>query len=100
MDRSKEAIKEAMGGQRYERRDSLDPITLRDIDECNEWLIGSMQELVYEDDDLTWTKLQRLLEQVNNEPDILGPTLTCKGEVQVEACEELLKKNHYFHQMR
>ncbi|KAF8387759.1 hypothetical protein HHK36_026414 [Tetracentron sinense] len=115
MDRAKETIKEAMGGQRFERRrwnvqlhqplhaagyilnpefyynnqdvepceevmkglyevierlipdldlqdkiitelamDSIDPITLRDIDECNEWLIGSMQELVHEDDDLTW----------------------------------------------
>ncbi|KAF8405813.1 hypothetical protein HHK36_007890 [Tetracentron sinense] len=89
MDRAKKTIKEAMGGQRYERRrwnvqlhqplhavgyilnpefyynnqdiepceerfntrDSIDPITLRDIDDCNEWLIGSMQELVHEDDD-------------------------------------------------
>ncbi|KAF8391956.1 hypothetical protein HHK36_022296 [Tetracentron sinense] len=111
MDRAKETIKEAMGGQRYERRykpiwniidkrwnvqrhqplhaagyilnpefyynnqdiepceeimkglyeviarDSLDPITLRDIDECNEWLIGSIQELVHEDDDLTWDQV-------------------------------------------
>ncbi|KAF8397598.1 hypothetical protein HHK36_016518 [Tetracentron sinense] len=57
MDRAKETIKEAMGGQRYERRDSIDPITLRDIDDCNEWLIGSMQELVHEDDDLTWDQV-------------------------------------------
>ncbi|KAF8380752.1 hypothetical protein HHK36_028242 [Tetracentron sinense] len=40
--------------ERFNTRDSLDPITLRDIDECNEWLIGSMQELVHEDYDLTW----------------------------------------------
>ncbi|KAF8379273.1 hypothetical protein HHK36_028705 [Tetracentron sinense] len=111
MDRAKETIKEAMGGQRFERRykpiwniidrrwnvqlhqplhaagyilnpefyynnqdvepceevmkglyevierDSIDPITLRDIDECNEWLIGNMQELVHEDDDLTWDQV-------------------------------------------
>ncbi|KAF8411983.1 hypothetical protein HHK36_004542 [Tetracentron sinense] len=57
MDRAKETIKEAMGDQRYKRRDSIDPITLRDIDDCNEWLIGSMQELVHEDDDLTWDQV-------------------------------------------
>ncbi|KAF8411960.1 hypothetical protein HHK36_004518 [Tetracentron sinense] len=88
MDKAKEAIKEALGGQRNERRNSLDPITLRDIDDCNEWLIGSMQEeqLVHEEDDLTWdqvaeasganerrvrptrSRIQRLQRDVDDEP--------------------------------
>ncbi|KAF8411058.1 hypothetical protein HHK36_003597 [Tetracentron sinense] len=99
IDRAKEAIKEAMGGQQYEQRvnqdiipyeeimkglyevierlipdldlqdkiitelamyrnvEGLFTITLRDIDECNEWLIGSMQELVHDDNDLTWDQV-------------------------------------------
>ncbi|KAF8413307.1 hypothetical protein HHK36_001285 [Tetracentron sinense] len=44
--------------ERFKARNSLDPITLRDINDCNEWLIGSMQEqLVYEEDDLTWDQV-------------------------------------------
>ncbi|KAF8398741.1 hypothetical protein HHK36_014599 [Tetracentron sinense] len=43
--------------ERFNTRDSIDPITLQDIDDCNEWLIGSMQELVHEDDDLTWDQV-------------------------------------------
>ena len=48
---------------RYDRHDVIDPISLDDIDESNEWLIGKMgvdpfveanDELVFEDDDLTW----------------------------------------------
>ncbi|KAF8405318.1 hypothetical protein HHK36_010222 [Tetracentron sinense] len=43
--------------EQFNTRDSLDLITLWDIDECNEWLIGSMQELVHEDDDLKWNQV-------------------------------------------
>jgi len=40
----------------------IDPIVLDDIDDCNEWLIGEMgenrglaaDELVFDDDNLTW----------------------------------------------
>ncbi|KAF8410611.1 hypothetical protein HHK36_003143 [Tetracentron sinense] len=143
IDRAKEAIKEAMGGQRNERRykpiwniidkrwdvqlyqplhaaryiinpefyynnqdielceeGSIDPIILRDIDECNEWFIGSMQELVHEDDDLTWDQVVEASKEMNSAPDKLGPALIGKGEVQVEAREEWLKKNHHLRQMK
>jgi len=48
--------------QRYNTRDEIEPILLNDIDECNEWLVGEVDEdndnekgfndLVF-DDDLT-----------------------------------------------
>ncbi|KAH6837753.1 hAT dimerization domain-containing protein / transposase-like protein [Perilla frutescens var. hirtella] len=46
---------------RYERKDTIDPILLDEIDESNEWLIGKINEdnsnevedLVFDDDDLT-----------------------------------------------
>ena len=50
----------------YNERDTIDPIILKEIDESNEWLIGIMDDkdshdhvnaqdnLVFEDDDLTW----------------------------------------------
>ncbi|KAH1188307.1 hypothetical protein GmHk_U059729 [Glycine max] len=51
--------------QRYNARDEIDPISLNDIDVCNEWVVGEMDEdddndagndLVFEDDDaLNWT---------------------------------------------
>lgn len=45
--------------ERFECRDTIDPIVLRDIDDSNEWLVGEMGEdaeddLVFEDDTLTW----------------------------------------------
>lgn len=48
---------------RHSIKDEIDPITLNDIDECNEWLVGEMDdnnddagnELVFDDDDtLNW----------------------------------------------
>ena len=36
--------------KRYNYRDEIDPISLNDIDECNEWLVGQM----YGDDGLPW----------------------------------------------
>ncbi|KAF8395545.1 hypothetical protein HHK36_019493 [Tetracentron sinense] len=45
--------------ERFKEKDSLDPITLQNIDECNEWLTGTMQEqLVHEDGDLTWQQVE------------------------------------------
>ncbi|XP_049361587.1 uncharacterized protein LOC125826315 [Solanum verrucosum] len=42
----------------YDARDLIDPIRLDNIDDSNEWLVGCPEdqkdELVYEDDDLTW----------------------------------------------
>lgn len=46
---------------RHDVRDVVDPIFLKDIDNCNEWLVGetcvnsseAREELVYDDDDLT-----------------------------------------------
>ena len=56
-------------------RDVIDPISLDDIDESNEWLFGEMSaepsmnvedQLVFDDDDddddgLTWVQCQELL---------------------------------------
>ena len=51
--------------KRYNERDTIDPIILKEIDESNEWLIGIMDDedshdhvdaqddLVFDDDDLT-----------------------------------------------
>ena len=51
---------------RREYRDSIDPISLKAIDDSNEWLLGRMdeeedeeEELVFEDDDLTWVTVFR-----------------------------------------
>ena len=54
----------------YDKRDVIDPISLDDIDESNEWLLGEMgakpsmnveDELVFDDDDdgLTWGVVAR-----------------------------------------
>ncbi|KAK4422827.1 hypothetical protein Salat_1865200 [Sesamum alatum] len=48
--------------RRYDARDTIDPIALNEIDECNEWMLGSTlnsdddeeNARVFEDDDLTW----------------------------------------------
>ena len=55
---------------RYDKCDVIDPITLDDIDESNEWLLGEMgaepsmnveDELVFDDDDdgLSWDVVAR-----------------------------------------
>ena len=55
----------------YNERDTIDPIILKEIDESNEWLIGRMDDedspdhvdaqddLVFDDDDLTWGDVAR-----------------------------------------
>ncbi|VFQ82614.1 unnamed protein product [Cuscuta campestris] len=47
--------------RRYNARDSIDPISLSDIDDSNEWLTGEMDgeenDLVFEGEDLTWTQV-------------------------------------------
>ncbi|XP_050937796.1 uncharacterized protein LOC103500453 [Cucumis melo] len=52
--------------RRYNLRDIFDPISLRDIDDSNEWLIGGLDddseeedELVFDDDTLTWGDVSR-----------------------------------------
>lgn len=52
--------------RRYDSRDTIDPISLKDIDDSNEWLIGRMDadtdednELVFGDDNLTWGEVAR-----------------------------------------
>ena len=53
---------------RYDKCDVIDPISLDDIDESNEWLLGEMgvepsmnveDELVFDDDGLTWGVVAR-----------------------------------------
>ena len=52
--------------KRYTERHTIDPITLKDIDDSNEWLMGRMEDegaaeddLVFEGDDLTWGDVAR-----------------------------------------
>ena len=60
--------------KRYNERDTNDLIILKEIDESNEWLIGRMDDedshdhvdaqddLVFDDDDLTWGDVARVSE--------------------------------------
>ncbi|XP_075488891.1 uncharacterized protein LOC142527816 [Primulina tabacum] len=50
--------------RRYAMRDKIDPISLSEIDDSNEWLLGKLDDsdnenddndLVFEDDDLRWS---------------------------------------------
>ncbi|XP_048616815.1 uncharacterized protein LOC125575425 isoform X2 [Brassica napus] len=53
--------------RRYDLKDTIDPVLLDEIDDCNEWLVGRMEgddsdehvDLVYGDDDLTWEMVSR-----------------------------------------
>ena len=52
--------------KRYTECHTIDPITLNDIDDSNEWLMGKMEDegvveddLVFEGDDLTWGDVAR-----------------------------------------
>ena len=52
--------------KRYTECHTIDPITLKDIDDSNEWLMGIMEDegapeddLVFEVDDLTWGDVAR-----------------------------------------
>ena len=57
--------------KRYDERDIIDPIILKEINESNEWLIGRMDDedshdhldaqddLVFDDDSLTWGDVTR-----------------------------------------
>ena len=53
--------------KRYTERHTIDPITLKDIDDSNEWLMGRIEDegaaeddLVFEGDDLTWDDVVRV----------------------------------------
>ena len=60
--------------KRYNERDTIDPIILKEIDESNERLVGRMDDkdshnhvdaqddLVFDDDDLTWGDIARASE--------------------------------------
>ena len=60
--------------KRYDERDTIHPIIFKEIDENNEWLIGRMDDedshdhvdvqddLVFDDDDLTWGDVVRASE--------------------------------------
>ncbi|RVW53097.1 hypothetical protein CK203_080670 [Vitis vinifera] len=55
--------------RRYNERNTIDPISLKDIDDSNEWLIGRMEDedshggaqddFVFDDDNLTWGDVAR-----------------------------------------
>ena len=58
--------------RRYNERNTIDPISLKDIDDSNEWLIGRMEnkdshggaqdDFVFDDDNLTRVMLLELLD--------------------------------------
>ncbi|RVW13610.1 hypothetical protein CK203_088822 [Vitis vinifera] len=55
--------------RRYNERNTIDPISLKDMDDSNEWLIGRMEDedshggaqddFVFDDDNLTWGDVAR-----------------------------------------
>ena len=55
--------------RRYNERNTIDPISLKDIDDINEWLIGRIEDedshggvqndFVFDDDNLTWGDVAR-----------------------------------------
>ncbi|KAE8728311.1 polyubiquitin family protein [Hibiscus syriacus] len=52
--------------RRYQRKDTTDPILLKEIDESNEWLMGHMDDedgeeddFVFDGDDLTWSAVDK-----------------------------------------
>ena len=55
--------------RRYNERNTIDPISLKDIDDSNEWLIGRMEDedshggaqdnFAFDDDNLTWGDVAR-----------------------------------------
>ena len=55
--------------RRYNEHDTIDPISLKDIDDCNEWMIGRIEDedshggaqddFVFDDDNLTWGDVAR-----------------------------------------
>ncbi|CBI37241.3 unnamed protein product, partial [Vitis vinifera] len=55
--------------RKYNERNTIDPISLKDIDDSNEWLIGRMEDeafhggaqddFVFDDDNLTWGDVAR-----------------------------------------
>nr|CAN82111.1 hypothetical protein VITISV_002744 [Vitis vinifera] len=57
--------------RRYKERNAIDPISLKDIDDHNEWLIGRMEDedfhggaqddFVFDDDNLTWGEVARAI---------------------------------------
>ena len=57
--------------RRYNERNTIDPISLKDIDDINEWLIGRMKyedshggaqnDFVFDDDNLTWDDVARAI---------------------------------------
>ena len=78
--------------RRYNLRDTIDPISLKDVDDSNEWLIGRIEEdeveefaeddLVFNDDILTWGNVARAFgvkEERFNFRSRMGPL----GQVQV-----------------
>ncbi|RVW73771.1 hypothetical protein CK203_057624 [Vitis vinifera] len=57
--------------RRYNELNTIDPISLKDIDDSNEWLIGRMEyedshggaqdDFVFDDDNLTWGDVARAI---------------------------------------
>ncbi|KAK8941281.1 hypothetical protein KSP39_PZI010745 [Platanthera zijinensis] len=85
--------------RRYDSRDRIDPISLKDIDDNNEWLMGRMEEdeeveqdddIVFDDELLTWGAVARAS---GVEEDIYSTRLS-KGKMVADKGSTSKKKAH------
>ena len=74
--------------RRYNLQDIVDPISLKDIDDSNEWLIGRLDddseeddELVFDDDSLTWGDVSRAVGA--KEPSFYSRASTSRAKTNV-----------------
>ncbi|KAK2641149.1 hypothetical protein Ddye_022912 [Dipteronia dyeriana] len=85
---------------RYNLRDTIDPITLRDIDDSNEWLTSRIDdqhdrddEAIFSDDDgLTWNNVTRVARVWNLVIGLAQMRILCQRQGQ--GCH-----NHKFDQL-
>ncbi|KAL2337368.1 hypothetical protein Fmac_011814 [Flemingia macrophylla] len=60
--------------ERFECKDAIDPIVLREVDDTNEWMLGELDEddddfeddLVFDDDILTWRDVEKASGNLDN----------------------------------
>lgn len=85
--------------RKYDARRRVDPISLKEIDDSNEWLMGQMQEelnrdeLVFKDDNLTWN----MVGEATGAYEDAYNTRTGKRR---SVASYLLQKNQNLHQRR
>ena len=83
--------------RRYDTPDRIDLISLKDIDDSNEWLMGRMdgssdqeEDFVFEDDYLTWSTVARAAgveEIVHHTRSAKGTSVMAKGKAKVSSSQ-------------